>query len=64
MQALHQAVSLGELRLITILTDKMNANINSKMHNNLSVVHCAAQTYAGALSLIVLSERFNVSMNQ
>lgn len=45
MQAIHQAISLGELCMITTLTEKMGANINTKMHNNLSSMHCAAQTY-------------------
>jgi len=42
MQAIHQAISLGELRMITVLTEEMGANADSKMHNNLSTMHCAA----------------------
>lgn len=41
----------------------MGAHVTSTMHNDLSVAHCAAQTYAGAISLIALKEKFNLNMN-
>lgn len=57
-------MSLGELRVITILTEQMGANINSKMHNNLSTMHCASQTYAGFLSILVLHNKLEMDVNQ
>ena len=50
--------------MINILTEKMNANINTKMHNNLSAMHCAAQTYAGFLSIALLHDKFEMDVNQ
>ena len=41
----------------------MGADINSKMFNDLSVMHCASQSYAWFLSMIVLKDFFNFDVN-
>jgi len=63
MQAIHQVITLGDLKMIHILVDEMHADIDSKMHNQLSTMHCAAQTYAGAVSIIALNEKFKINVN-
>lgn len=36
----------------------MGADLNATMHDELGVMHCAAQTYHGLLSLLVFSKKF------
>jgi ankyrin repeat protein len=50
--------------MVTTLIEKMHANIHTKMHNNLSTMHCAAQTYGGFLSILMLHDRYQVEVNQ
>jgi len=49
--------------MIDLVVNQMGADLNSKMCNDLSVVHCAAQTYTGSLSIIVLCKLFNFDVN-
>jgi hypothetical protein len=42
----------------------MGCNVNVKMQNNLSVMHCAAQTYGGILSILFLHETYEMGINQ
>lgn len=42
----------------------MGGDVNSKMHNELTTMHCAAQTYHGILSILVLSKQFMMQVNQ
>lgn len=49
--------------MIDLVVKQMGADLNSKMCNDLSVVHCAAQTYTGSLSIIVLCKLFNFDVN-
>jgi hypothetical protein len=62
MQAVHQVMSLGHLTLINIVTE-MGADVKSTMNNNLTTMHCAAQTYHGLLSMLILDKRFRVGVN-
>lgn len=39
---------------------EMTGDVNSRMHNKLSPMHCAAQTYHGLLSLVIMTKRYNV----
>ena len=55
-------MSLGHLQMINLVLD-MGGDVESKMHNGLSTFHCAAQTYHGLLSMLVLSKRLKVSVN-
>jgi ankyrin repeat protein len=41
----------------------MNADIQGKMCNELSVMHCAAQTYTGSLSILVLCKLLSFDVN-
>lgn len=55
-------MSLGHLTLINCVL-KMGGEVNSKMHNQLTAMHCAAQTYHGLLSILVLAKRYDVRVN-
>lgn len=63
MSAVHQAASLGNLAILKTLTEQMGCNVHVKMQNNLSVMHCAAQTYGGILSILFLQETFEMGIN-
>jgi hypothetical protein len=54
MQALHQAVHLGTKDITHTLVEEMSADVNSRMANDLTALHCASQTYAGAMGIILL----------
>lgn len=54
---------MGNLRIIDLVVNGMGANILSKMCNNLSVMHCAAQTYTGSLSILILAKIHNFDVN-
>jgi hypothetical protein len=41
IQAIHQCMSLGILRLIKAVV-AMGADVNATMHDEMSVMHCAA----------------------
>ena len=56
-------MSLGHLVLINIVIE-MGGDFRSKMHNNLTTMHCAAQTYHGLLSMLMLDKRFKIGVNQ
>jgi hypothetical protein len=62
MQAIHQVMSLGHLSLIKAVIE-MGADINVTMHDSLNAMHCAAQTYHGLISLLVLENDFNFDPN-
>ena len=49
--------------MIDIVVKEMGADINAKMCNDLSVIHCAAQTYTGSLSILVLCKQFGFNVN-
>ena len=56
-------MSLGHLVLINLVLG-MGANVNSVMKNNLTTMHCAAQTYHGLLSMLILHKKFKIDVNQ
>ena len=49
--------------MIEIVVKGMGADLNAKMFNDLSVIHCAAQTYTGSLSILVLCKFFDFDVN-
>lgn len=61
--AIHQVMTLGNRELIDILVDEFNASLEVRAHNELSVMHYAAQSYAGYLSILVLVEKHAISVN-
>lgn len=52
-------MSLGHLAMINTVLE-MSGDVNSRMHNKLSPMHCAAQTYHGLLSLVIMTKRYKV----
>lgn len=42
---------------------EMGADLLATMNEEMSTMHCAAQTYHGLLSILILSKRFNISVN-
>jgi len=63
MQAVHQVMSMGNLRMIDLVVNGMRGKIQSKMFNDLTVMHCAAQTYTGSLSILILAKLHNFDIN-
>ena len=57
MQAIHQVMSLGHLKLMNMVLS-LGADPNAKMKNGLTTMHCATQTYHGLLSMAVLKEKY------
>lgn len=55
-------MSLGHSRLIKIVFE-MGGDPNAKMKNGLSTLHCAAQTYHGLLSMLILVKQHQVPVN-
>ena len=45
VQAVHQAVTLGSKVIFECIVNDFKADLNVKTHNELSVMHCAAQHY-------------------
>lgn len=63
MQAIHQVMSLGHLTLINIVVE-MGGDLASTMHNSLTPMHCAAQTYHGLLSLALMTKQYRICATQ
>jgi hypothetical protein len=42
MQAVHQVMSFGILSQIQRMVNDFGADVNARMHNQLSALHCAA----------------------
>ena len=55
-------MSLGHFLLINAIIE-MGADLSATMNEEMSTMHCAAQTYHGLLSILILSKKFNVSVN-
>jgi len=55
-------MSLGHLALINIVIE-MGGNVYSNMHNELSTISCASQTYHGLLSMLILEKQFKMNVN-
>jgi ankyrin repeat protein len=49
--------------MIDLVVNGMRGNIQSKMFNDLTVMHCAAQTYTGSLSILILAKLHNFDIN-
>jgi ankyrin repeat protein len=56
-------MTLGILSQIERVVGEFNADINSRMHNDLSTMHCAAQSYCGYLSILMLVKKYHMSPN-
>ena len=62
MQAIHQVMSLGHLQMINLVLE-MGASVTATMKNGLTTMHCAAQTYHGLLSMLILSKHSQKDVN-
>ena len=56
-------VSLGNRELIDIIVDEFEASIEVTAHNELTVMHYAAQSYSGYISILMLVRKHAVSVN-
>jgi ankyrin repeat protein len=56
-------MSFGILNQIEMVVKKFGANVEARMHNKLSTMHCAAQSYSGYLSILVLVQKYKLSPN-
>ena len=56
-------MSLGNKQLIDILMDEFHASLDVKAHNDVSVMHYAAQQYSGYLSILLLVKKYNFDVN-
>lgn len=63
MCAVHQAVTLGNRLLIDALLKDFDASIEPLTQNKLSVMHLAAQTYAGYMSILVLRKEYGYDIS-
>ena len=61
--AIHQAMILGNRELIDILIDEFNAPLDVKAHNEMNVMHFAAQQYNGYISILILVKKHGFSVN-
>ena len=61
--AIHQVVSLGNRELIDIIVDEFAASIEVTAHNELTVMHYAAQSYSGYISILMLVRKHAFSVN-
>jgi hypothetical protein len=51
-------MSFGILSQIKRVVNDFGADIKARMHNKLSTMHCAAQSYSGYLSILVLVKKY------
>ena len=54
---------LGNRDLIDILIDEFKASIHVKAHNDLTVMHYAAQNYSGYMSILILVKNHGFDVN-
>jgi len=43
--------------------NKFGANLHVKTNNDLTVMHCAAQSYTGYLSILMLATQYKFDVN-
>ena len=56
-------MTLGNRLLINCVINDFKADLNQKTHNELSVMHCAAQHYVGYLSMLILVKQHKFDVN-
>ena len=56
-------MSIGIKKQIETIVEELGADIRSRMHKDLSVLHCAAQTYPGYLSIFMLCKKYKMNAN-
>ena len=56
-------MNLGNKQLIDILMDEFHASLDVKAHNDVSVLHYAAQQYSGYLSILLLVKKYDFDVN-
>ena len=56
-------MTLGNRELIDILIDEFNAPLDVKAHNEMNVMHFAAQYYNGYISILILVKKHSFSVN-
>ena len=49
--------------MIDCVINDFKADLNVKTHNELSVMHCAAQHYTGYLSILMLVKQYRFNVN-
>ena len=56
-------MNLGNRPLIDILMEDFDASLNVKAHNDVTVMHYAAQQYSGYLSILILVKEYKFDVN-
>ena len=56
-------MTLGNRTLIHLILNNFNGDLNTLTLKKLSVMHCAAQSYQGYISILILRNEFNFNMN-
>ena len=56
-------MSMGNRALIDAILNDFDADINLTTQKKLTVMHCAAQHYAGYISLLILHKERNFDVN-
>ena len=61
--AVHQVMTLGNRTLLDILLRDFDADVELRTNNKLSVMHLAAQTYAGYIAIFILQKEFDYEVS-
>ena len=56
-------MSLGVKAVIEVVVEKFGASLDEKTSNELSVMHIAAQSYTGFLSILILGKIYKFDVN-
>ena len=56
-------MTLGNRTLIYLILNNFNADLDVYTLKKLSVMHCAAQSYQGYISILILRNEFNYQVN-
>ena len=56
-------MNLGNRPLIDILMEEFDASLDVKAHNDVTVMHYAAQQYSGYLSILILVKEYKFDVN-
>ena len=57
--AVHQAASIGNRRILSIIVDEFKCDLNTFSEQGLSALHYAAQNYRGYLSLLLMKHQYD-----
>ena len=57
-------MTIGNRSLIDAILDDFKASLDNRTQNGLTVMHCAAQSYSGFLSILILNKECKFDVNE